>query len=198
MGLGFLTPPVGLEPTTPRLTAACSANWAMEEWKRGQSGSDLRCWRVLIFPGRRQPSIFSTTELNFCVRNGNRWTLCVNHTNLFGLCFPQSLVYHTHKLLSSRFSHDTLEQLVRVVRNETSFPLFKAFCMSRSMHLQGFEPGTHWLRVSCSTNWAKGAFPSKGLHLMNVVHSWTSPEVHWKPNKLQSLHTTLLYFLENL
>ena len=25
------------------------------------------------------------------------------------------------------------------------------------MHLQGFEPGTHWLRVSCSTNWAKGA-----------------------------------------
>ena len=27
------------------------------------------------------------------------------------------------------------------------------------VHLQGFEPGTHWLRVSCSTNWAKGAFP---------------------------------------
>ena len=25
------------------------------------------------------------------------------------------------------------------------------------VHLQGFEPGTHWLRVSCSTNWAKGA-----------------------------------------
>ena len=27
------------------------------------------------------------------------------------------------------------------------------------VHLQGFEPGTHWLRVSCSTNWAKGAYP---------------------------------------
>ena len=51
--------------------------------ERGQTGmSDLRCWRVLIFPGRLQPSIVSTTELNFCVRNGNRWTLCVNHTNL--------------------------------------------------------------------------------------------------------------------
>ena len=25
------------------------------------------------------------------------------------------------------------------------------------VHLQGLEPGTHWLRVSCSTNWAKGA-----------------------------------------
>ena len=26
------------------------------------------------------------------------------------------------------------------------------------VHLQGLEPGTHWLRVSCSTNWAKGAY----------------------------------------
>ena len=39
------------------------------------------CWRIPIFPDRRQSSIFGTTELNFCVRNGNRWTLCVNHTN---------------------------------------------------------------------------------------------------------------------
>ena len=31
----FLAPPVGLEPTTPRLTAACSTDWAMEEyWNR--------------------------------------------------------------------------------------------------------------------------------------------------------------------
>ena len=36
------------------------------------------------------------------------------------------------------------------------------------MHLQGLEPWTHWLRVSCSTNWARGA-SSKG--------SWN---VHWK------------------
>ena len=39
----------------------------------------------------------------------------------------------------------------------------RIFCMKLSqprllVHLQGFEPGTHWLRVSCSTNWAKGAF----------------------------------------
>ena len=33
--------------------------------------------RLPIFPGRLQPSIFGTTELNFCVRNGNRWNLCV-------------------------------------------------------------------------------------------------------------------------
>ena len=41
------------------------------------------CWRLLIFPGRHQPSIFSTTDLNFCVRNGNRCTLSVINTNLF-------------------------------------------------------------------------------------------------------------------
>ena len=31
------------------------------------------------------------------------------------------------------------------------------------VHLQGFEPGTHWLRVSCSTNWAKGAYDLNGF-----------------------------------
>ena len=69
----------------------------------------LLCSHRPIFPARRQASIFGSAQLNFCVRNGNRWTLCATDTN--------SLV-----------------------------------------HLQGFEPGTHWLRVSCSTNWAKGAF----------------------------------------
>ena len=33
--------------------------------------------RLPIFPGRLQPSIFGTTKLNFCVRNGNRWNLGV-------------------------------------------------------------------------------------------------------------------------
>ena len=105
----FVTPQVGLEPTTLRLTAECSAIELLRKiWERLRLILTSLCWRVLIFPDRRQSSIFSTTELNFCVRNGNRWTLCVIHTNFF-------------------------------------------------MHLQGFEPGTHWLRVSCSTNWAKGA-----------------------------------------
>ena len=41
------------------------------------------CWHLPIFPARRHASIVGTTELNFCVRNGNRWTLCVNNTNFF-------------------------------------------------------------------------------------------------------------------
>ena len=35
-----------------------------------------KIWRRRsIFPGRRQPSIVDTGELNFCVRDGNRWIL---------------------------------------------------------------------------------------------------------------------------
>ena len=33
-----------------------------------------------IFTGRVQPTIFGTSELNFCVRNGNRWGLTVIDT----------------------------------------------------------------------------------------------------------------------
>ena len=33
-----------------------------------------------IFPGRCHPSIFGTTQFNFCVRNGNRWDLSVIST----------------------------------------------------------------------------------------------------------------------
>ena len=34
-----------------------------------------------IFPGRRQPSIVDASELNYCVRNGNRWTLTAIDTD---------------------------------------------------------------------------------------------------------------------
>ncbi len=38
-------------------------------------------WQRPIFPGRFQPSIFGTDELNFRVRNGYGWTLAVIFTN---------------------------------------------------------------------------------------------------------------------
>ena len=40
-----------------------------------------------IFTGRFQPTIFGTSELNFCVRNGNRWFLTVIDT---GHSWPSS------------------------------------------------------------------------------------------------------------
>ena len=42
----------------------------------------LKCWHLLIFPGSCPPSIFSASELNFRVRNGNGWTLTAINTNL--------------------------------------------------------------------------------------------------------------------
>ena len=38
----------------------------------------------------------------------------------------------------------------------------------RWVHSQGFEPWTHWLRVSCSTNWAKSADAQRLLPCLRV------------------------------
>ena len=51
-------------------------------------GGHFMCWHLPIFPGRHQPSIFGTTELNFRVRDGNGWTLSVINTNY--------LIYPSH------------------------------------------------------------------------------------------------------
>ena len=40
-----------------------------------------------IFPGSHPPSIVGVHELNFCVRDGNRWTLMTINTNY-------EMVYH--------------------------------------------------------------------------------------------------------
>ena len=50
----------------------------------------MRSRHLPIFTGRLQPTIFGTSELNFCVRNGNRWDLTVidtGHTNDLVICF---------------------------------------------------------------------------------------------------------------
>ena len=39
------------------------------------------CQQRAIFPVRLQTSILATAELNFRVRNGNGWTLCVKVTD---------------------------------------------------------------------------------------------------------------------
>ena len=66
-----MAPPVGLEPTTLRLTAECST----AELRR-----NIKCRHLPIFPVRRQTSIFGACELNYCVRNENRWTLAAINT----------------------------------------------------------------------------------------------------------------------
>ena len=64
----FMAPLVGLEPTTYRLTAERSTNWAKEEFIT---------WRQPIFSAGNPTNIFGTLELDFCVRYGNRYFLHV-------------------------------------------------------------------------------------------------------------------------
>ena len=47
------------------------------------NGPYKRSRHLPIFTGRFQPTIFGTSELNFCVRNGNRWNLTVIDTGHF-------------------------------------------------------------------------------------------------------------------
>ena len=80
----FLAPQTGLEPVTPRLTAACSTDWAIKAFKVFYHLSHPKvvlCRHRLIFPGRFQPSIVSTDELNYRVRDGNGWTLIAKNTD---------------------------------------------------------------------------------------------------------------------
>ena len=44
---------------------------------------------AVLFPGRRQPSIVTVNELNYCVRNGNRCTLITINTHLL-FCVQKS------------------------------------------------------------------------------------------------------------
>ena len=60
----FLAPQVGLEPTTLRLTAECSAIELLR---------NIGMRRRSTLPGRYQPSTIDVLRLNFCVRYGNRW-----------------------------------------------------------------------------------------------------------------------------
>ena len=61
--MGGMAPQVGLEPTTLRLTAECSAIELLRNKMRQRP----------TLPGRLQPSTIGVLRLNFCVRNGNRW-----------------------------------------------------------------------------------------------------------------------------
>ena len=79
----FLAPQTGLEPVTPRLTAACSTDWAIKAkyCTTLVLPKVVLCRHRLIFPGRFQPSIVSTDELNYRVRDGNGWTLIAKNTD---------------------------------------------------------------------------------------------------------------------
>ena len=52
------------------------------------------CRHRPIFPGRFQPSIFGTNELNYRVRDGNGWTLIAINTDLCRFRFRRYTLLH--------------------------------------------------------------------------------------------------------
>ena len=68
----LVAPQVGLEPTTLRLTAGCSAIELLRNIGKAIAFPNGIRQRSTL-PGRHQPSTIDAEGLNFCVRDGNRW-----------------------------------------------------------------------------------------------------------------------------
>ena len=102
-----------------------------------------------IFPGSRPPSIVGANELNFCVRDGNRWTLAAINTN----SVTEELLPFLYKADLSRISVISrisayllfgdpyrIRTDVNGVRGRCLNHLTNGPCL---VHPQGLEPGTH-------------------------------------------------------
>ena len=62
--------------------AAADVRWTSAGRKRPPTFVGGLMLALPIFPGSHLPSIVGAHELNFCVRDGNRWTLMAINTNL--------------------------------------------------------------------------------------------------------------------
>ena len=70
----FMAPQVGLEPTTLRLTAECSAIELLRHIPAKRiTPQDFGIRQRPSLPGGFPPSTLSVLRLNYCVRDGNRW-----------------------------------------------------------------------------------------------------------------------------
>ena len=121
-----------------------------------------------IFTASHPATIVGVHVLNFCVRDGNRWTHMTINTNSF---VEEVFPFLFSKLLSADFCYSPPCNLSFGIgdpyRIRTDVNGVRGRCLNHLtngplVQLQGLEPGTHWLRVSCSTNWAKAASIRQG------------------------------------
>ena len=88
VGAGYVRPATFLYRPFP-FPAFCINKKALLKSEQGLK----RSRHLPIFTGRFQPTIFGTSELNFCVRNGNRWNLTVIDTgHSHGACHASLLL----------------------------------------------------------------------------------------------------------
>ena len=80
-----------------------------------------------IFPGSHPPSIFGTDELNYCVRDGNRWDLIAISTgldkgqSLFKTPLRIIILPHLQKLVKSVQKIPSLSKTRRDFKHHTAF-----------------------------------------------------------------------------
>ena len=94
-----MAPQVGLEPTTTRLTAECSAIELLRNIGKRSISTPLSFGirRRPTLPGRVQPSTIGAEGLNFCVRYGNRWyPFAIITGNCELVFFPHTLTTAQH------------------------------------------------------------------------------------------------------
>ena len=73
---------------------------------RSPNGNRKLCRHQPIFPGRFQPSIFGANELNFCVRDGNRWNLIAINTDYGDSCGNRTRVTGVRGRCLSRLTNE--------------------------------------------------------------------------------------------
>ena len=120
-----------------------------------------------IFPGSRPPSIVGADVLNFCVRDGNRWTHIAINTNCVDgfepsficqrrLPLTARIIALSASLVNTFFSEDlrantevlTPKEVGDPYRIRTDVNGVRGRCLNHLtngplVHLHGLEPGTH-------------------------------------------------------
>ena len=107
-----------------------------------------------IFPGSRPPSIVGADELNFCVRDGNRWTLIAINTNscgwLIAIFYIKSVSALNAKIIAPKniFVNYLFKKVGDPYRIRTDVNGVRGRCLNHLtngplVQLQGLEPGTH-------------------------------------------------------
>ena len=81
---------------------SCCPRFELRMQKETVNGLSLSVLALPIFPGRFQPSIVGSSELNFRVRNGNGWTLALISTNFYCNCFRSNKPHYSIRIYYRR------------------------------------------------------------------------------------------------
>ena len=142
-----------------------------------------------IFPVRLQTSIFGTAKLNFRVRNGNGWTLCVKITDyMLGLRLTPSLPSQTSGLTNLLLQSSCVS--VDLFSRSVSRQVFSALQSLTSVFGMG-TGGPFALKTltSCQPNgWrqvclANLRYTLTLIKVLSIILFTIKSYAHWKPNK---------------